>query len=288
MDSSISKENEETASRVIEYRIPLPISVTEYQIAQLYAVAEASKNETGGGDGIEVILNEPYTNHPEYGDGQYTHKIFHLRSKVPQFVRMIAPAGSLEVHEKAWNAYPFCRTEYTNPYMGKHFFIAIETRHLQGFPVDDKVDVHNLNDKMLGMREVRNVDIVKGPVSSSDYKADEDPTLFESKRTQPPRCPLKKEGDWKTELADPDPEKTMTCYKLYKIKFKWWGLQTKVEKVIVDAVNRLLLNFHRQLVCWIDKWYGLGMEDIRKIEDETKEKLDVMRHEGEVRGMVEK
>lgn len=31
-------------------------------------------------------------------------------SKVPGFVRMIAPEGSLVFHEKAWNAYPYCRT----------------------------------------------------------------------------------------------------------------------------------------------------------------------------------
>lgn len=30
--------------------------------------------------------------------------------KVPGFIRLIAPKGSLEIHEKAWNAYPYCRT----------------------------------------------------------------------------------------------------------------------------------------------------------------------------------
>lgn len=33
-----------------------------------------------------------------------------LCSKVPGFIRMVAPKGSLTVHEKAWNAYPYCRT----------------------------------------------------------------------------------------------------------------------------------------------------------------------------------
>lgn len=39
----------------------------QYQVAQLYSVAEASKNETGGGEGIEVIKNEPFDNHPLLG-----------------------------------------------------------------------------------------------------------------------------------------------------------------------------------------------------------------------------
>lgn len=36
-------------------------------MAQLYSVAEASKNETGGGEGIEVLKNEPFDNFPLLG-----------------------------------------------------------------------------------------------------------------------------------------------------------------------------------------------------------------------------
>ena len=28
---------------------------------------------------------------------------------------MVAPTGSLEIHEEAWNAYPYCRTVLSNP-----------------------------------------------------------------------------------------------------------------------------------------------------------------------------
>lgn len=50
---------------------------TQYQIGQLWSVAKASENETGGGEGIEIVTNEPFENE-EYGKGQYTHKIYHL------------------------------------------------------------------------------------------------------------------------------------------------------------------------------------------------------------------
>lgn len=89
----------------------------QYQVAQLYSVAEMSKNETGGGEGIEVLKNEPFKDHPllngKYCSGQYTYKIYHLTSKVPSFIRLLAPKGSLEIHEEAWNAYPYCRTVIT-------------------------------------------------------------------------------------------------------------------------------------------------------------------------------
>ena len=113
-----------------EYRIVLPITVDEYQVAQLYSVAESSKvttiynyihktsdqNETGGGEGVEVRKNEPYPEGEEANKnslgrkGQYTHKLFHLESRVPSFIKMIAPKGSLTIDEKAWNAYPYCKT----------------------------------------------------------------------------------------------------------------------------------------------------------------------------------
>ena len=66
------------------------MTVEEYQMAQLYSVAEASKNETGGGEGVEVLKNEPYDNVPllngKFTKGQYTHKIYHLASKVGYLV----------------------------------------------------------------------------------------------------------------------------------------------------------------------------------------------------------
>jgi len=63
--------------------------VFQYQVAQLYSVALASKAETGGGEGIEVLKNEPFTPtegiqptspllNGKYTSGQFTHKIYHL------------------------------------------------------------------------------------------------------------------------------------------------------------------------------------------------------------------
>ena len=92
----------------------------------------------------------------------------------------------------------------------------------------------------------------------------------------------------------------MTCYKLVSIQFKWWGLQNKVETFIHSTQKRLFTNFHRQVFftllfiysnalflqvfCWLDKWYGMSMADIRALEEETKKKLDEERAKGEIGG----
>eukprot|EP00794_Sanderia_malayensis_P016240 gene16240-17878_t len=269
---------------VKEYRIPLPITVDEYHIAQLYSVAEASKNETGGGDGVEIIENRPYENDPEHGgSGQYTYKIMHLEKKVPSLIRKLAPAGALLVEEEAWNAYPYCKTIYTNKsYMKDGFKVDIETWHKPDRVSKNDLENkhHTLTQSELRARKCDFIDIVNDPVSTSDYKIQEDPSVFKSEKTG--RGPIKG-AEWYATC-----EPYMCAYKLYKVEFKWRGLQTVVQNAIMKAVRRLLHNFHRQVFCWMDRWHGLTMDEIREIEEKTKLELDKQRHQGEVRGMVEK
>lgn len=262
-----------------EYRVILPLTVEEYQVAQLFSVAEASKNETGGGEGIEVLKNEPFDNYPllggKYSKGQYTYKIYHLASKVPTFIRLLVPKGALEIHEEAWNAYPYCRTIITNPgYMKENFSILIESYHIADR--GDQENVHELSPEKLKKREIVTIDIGNDPINQADYKPDEDPSKFTSQKTG--RGPL--QNNW-IESVQP----VMTCYKLVTVEFKWFGLQSRVENFIQRSERRLFTTFHRQLFCWIDRWHGLTMEDIRSIEEKTKEELDRQRNVGEVRGM---
>jgi len=264
-----------------EYRIVLPMSVEEYQIAQLFGTAEASLNETGGGEGVEVIKNEAYDNIPllngKFCSGQYTLKKYHLASKVPAWVRAIAPSGALELQEEAWNAYPYCKTVITNPgYMKENFTIKLETYHYADRGESD--NIHQLTEEQLQKREVEVVDIVD-PVAEGDYDPHTDPTKYVSEKTG--RGPLKNEPGRKwMHIVDP----VMTCYKLITIEFKWWGLQGQMEAFIMRQQRRLLINLHRQIFCSTDKWHGMTLEDIRKFEDKTKEELERRRQEGEVRG----
>ena len=62
------------------------------KVGMLYAVAKASMEETGGGEGVEVLKNESYTDgepllNGRFTKGQYTDKIYHLESKVPAMIR---------------------------------------------------------------------------------------------------------------------------------------------------------------------------------------------------------
>ena len=79
------------------------------------------------------------------------------------------------------------------------------------------------------------LDIVKDPISSGDYKKEEDPKLFISEKTK--RGPLT--DNWLAEYARdskiPGKKKcVMTAYKLCRVEFKYWGMQNKIERFIHD------------------------------------------------------
>uniref|UniRef100_A0A1A8QS99 Phosphatidylinositol transfer protein beta isoform n=1 Tax=Nothobranchius pienaari TaxID=704102 RepID=A0A1A8QS99_9TELE len=255
-----------------EYRVVLPVSVEEYQVGQLYSVAEASKNETGGGEGIEVLKNEPYEKEGE--KGQYTHKIYHLNSKVPAFVRLLAPEGSLVFHEKAWNAYPYCRTIVTNEYMKDSFFIKIETWHKPDLGTQE--NVHKLDSSTWQNVAVVPIDIAdRSQVSAADYKPDEDPAIFKSVKTG--RGPLG--PNWKKELVNKTECPRMCAYKLVTVKFEVWGLQTRVEQFVHKVVRDVLLLGHRQAFAWVDEWIDMTMDEVREfertIQEATNQKIGV-------------
>lgn len=249
----------------------MPFSVEEFQIGQLFSVAEASKNETGGGEGVEVIQNEPFENVALLGgkllSGQFTRKIYHLASRVPAFVRAIMPKNALELQEDAWNAYPYCKTVLTNPkYMENNFEAMIETCHFA-----DRGDSENLlglSDEKLKLREIVYIDIANDPIADTDYNEQEDPSKFKSYKTG--RGPLL--GEW-IKSADP----VMTCYKVVTIEFKWLGLQNRVETFLMNTERKVFTNFHRKLFCWTDRWFCMKMEDIRKLEEQTQQELNLKR-----------
>ncbi|KYQ92651.1 phosphatidylinositol transfer protein 2 [Tieghemostelium lacteum] len=246
-----------------EYRIILPLTVEEYQIAQLYMVAKKSKENTKDGEGIEILTNEPYED--AKSKGQYTHKVIYLaKDSLPRFASMILPASALQVHEKAWNAFPYCKTEYSCPFFGDKLVLSLESMHKEG-----KGEIENAlscDADTLKNRTVDFIDISNDPIDSKDYKESEDPSKFKSEKTG--RGPLVG-PNWKDTITP-----SMTCYKLCRVEFRYWGLQTKVENFIhKTGVRDVLLKAHKALFCWIDEWYGLTIDDIRKIEQDTKDQL---------------
>uniref|UniRef100_A0A8D0G467 Phosphatidylinositol transfer protein membrane associated 1 n=1 Tax=Sphenodon punctatus TaxID=8508 RepID=A0A8D0G467_SPHPU len=243
-----------------EYHILLPMSLAEYQVAQLYMIQKKSREESSGeGSGVEILSNRPYIDGPG-GSGQYTHKIYHVGSHIPSWFRALLPKAALQVEEESWNAYPYTRTRYTCPFVEK-FSIEIETYYR---PDNGKQsNVFNLSVAERRQRILDTIDIVRDPISPGEYKVEEDPRLYHSAKTG--RGPLG--DDWLENVASGP---LMCAYKLCKVEFRYWGMQSKIEQFIHDVgLRKVMLRAHRQAWCWQDEWTDLTMDDIRQLEEET-------------------
>jgi len=259
-----------------EYRITMPVSVEEYKVAQVYMISKMSKEQTGHGEGVEVVENAPYDGveegigagslDPKTEKGQFTHKIYHIGSRLPSWMKAIVPATALQVHEKAWNAYPYCRTVYYAPFLGDRFNISVVTRYLP-----DSGNTENaldLTPQQLKDIVVDKIDIAFDPIDPSKYKPEEDPTIFVSTKTGRGKL----EDGW-TEKVTP----VMTSYKHCSVEFRYWGLQSRIESYIHKAaLHDIFLLGHRQAFCWIDQWMGLTMEDVRELEQKTQKELTTL------------
>ncbi|XP_069611922.1 membrane-associated phosphatidylinositol transfer protein 2 isoform X11 [Ranitomeya imitator] len=247
-----------------EYRIPLPMTVEEYRIAQLYMIQKKSREETcGEGSGVEILENRPYTDGPG-GSGQYTHKVYHIGMHIPSWFRSILPKAALRVEEESWNAYPYTRTRYTCPFVEK-FSIDIETFYKSDS--GELANVFNLSPAEKRQTVLDPIDIVQDPIPPHEYKPEEDPKVYKSVKTK--RGPLCE--DWIEEHRNNLGRCPIMCaYKLCKVEFRYWGMQSKIERFIHDVgLRKVMVRAHRQAWCWQDEWYGLTIEDIRELEKEA-------------------
>lgn len=113
---------------------------------------------------MEIIENEPYSNGPG-GNGQYTHKIYHVGSHLPGWFKSLLPKSALIAKEEAWNAYPYTKTRYTCPFVEK-FSVEIETYY---FPDNGhQENVFNLGGSDYRNRIVGKVEIRLGWTNWTD------------------------------------------------------------------------------------------------------------------------
>lgn len=63
-------------------------------------------------------------------------------------------------------------------------------------------------------------------------------------------------------LEETPASKCMCSYKVVTIKVAWWGLQTKAENWLIGTEEQIFLRFHKQLICWMDEWFDLSLEDV--------------------------
>lgn len=256
--------------RIIEFRIIIPTNIDKYAIGNRYMNYLYVLSEKNGNEGIEIVKNEPFENGEERG--QYTHKIYHIKSKIPGFIRWAVPDKYMHFHEKSYNSYPHFRTSYEMPGMGEDFQLSIESQHIRyenGMEIPD--NYIGLTEEELKQRKIVYIDIINGQPAA-------DPPEVDMHGFTCPEAGINDPIDSKekyNEAQIPPWTKTyggemMMSIKVVKFNFKWRGLQTAIEKYVGNtAYPGIFANSHRKLMASCKDWYKLTMDDILRIEDEV-------------------
>ncbi|XP_017271091.1 cytoplasmic phosphatidylinositol transfer protein 1b [Kryptolebias marmoratus] len=241
-----------------EYRVCMPLTVEEYRIGQLYMISKHSCEQSGGGEGVEVVKNEPDV-HPQHGPGQVTEKRIYLSSKLPSWIKAFVPRF-FYVTEKAWNFYPYTITEYSVSFVPR-FSIRIETKFENNNGSNDNV----FGDTPTPAENVSFLDILSDPIPEKHKTDSEDLSRWRSNKTN--RGPL--EEGWR------DNHNPIMCsYKRVHCSFEVYGFQTRTEEFVHRIIKDILLVGHRQAVAWLDEWHGLSLEEVREYEKDMQEKTN--------------
>ncbi|KAK8683281.1 hypothetical protein V6N13_039346 [Hibiscus sabdariffa] len=241
-----------------EFRIVMPMSLEEYQVSQMYMVMKMQQQSTNGAEGVEVLENRPFQD-DIFGRGQYTSKVYRLQSKAPAWLTSIAPTDALVMQEEAWNAYPRCKTVIKCPYFTK-FSLTIETVHRADNGTSE--NVHGLNEDQLAARQVEIIDIASAEKDYWSYvigSSNFDFSKFKSAKTG--RGPLL--DGWQENCSP-----VMTAYKLVTIDAPYWGFGYRLEQAMLAGERALFVESHRNCFGWIDEWFGMTVQQIRKLEQQ--------------------
>jgi hypothetical protein len=263
---------------LIEYRIKLPISIDQYQIAHLYTTMDVSKQYTKLGDGVEVLENTPCDParlphqkpgaRKEVGKVQRTSKRYY----VPDSIAAVVGLNQVVLRESSFNKFPTFRTTVSAESAADSAIngeFTIDTVCRKGDDVVNKDNVFRLPQELLDRRAVVDIDIVADSLPASLVNDDEDP-----------KKALGLADGWQGSLI---PGMSMIVYKLVFVKIRDPAnevFKETINSLVMDNLNKIFNVFHRKLVCSQDRWKGLNMEDIRTMEEETKDLLDKKR-EGE-------
>ena len=241
--------------RCVEYRIPVPLSLDEYQIGIDYAYFSGIKEQMGSGAGVTLLERHEFETEepvdPRMEAGMYRKKENQFGQHLPAILRGLAPEGSTAVVEESWDCFPFKRSVFTSEFMGESFYLEVR----QIIVEDDRGELDNplmLEEKYLD-RDIEYIDILVDEKTSSPLEGDADVATFVSASHE--RGPLQENFH---ESHDP-----ITCvYSCVLFRLVTPMLQETAENLLLSwGVRDMLLAVHRRAFCTIDEWKDVHDEE---------------------------
>ena len=257
--------------KIVEFRIIVPLSLENCDHSSDYACFKRSAEAKGESDSEGMEFVEAYDYEENGVKGHFTHKVMHLKSKVPAVIRWVVPDKYLHIKELSHSAFPHYLTEYEMPGMGKDFVLSTDTKHYDYKP-DGKIPNNsaNLTPAELKQREIRYLDILNGPIydKSLNLKGFSYPEANIEQMQSDQKANEKNPPGWTLNYNGP-----MTCIiKTVKFHFKWRGIQSAVEAFVLNSVfPEVFMDNHRAMVKWAPEWSKISREELLRMEQEKQQ-----------------
>ncbi|CAL8069352.1 unnamed protein product [Orchesella dallaii] len=271
-----------------EYRVVLPMTVDEYEVARKWHNTEKIKldalilkEKKANEYPEEVLVKETADVIPYFGGavernvGEHSIKrygwspdaststIFNAFSKFATVCDTFISSSMKITEIETWESFPYYRSVSINQAAKDAYTMIIEAKYLPG--KGELENALNLPEDMLQQREIVLLDIAAS-VPWADYRDGKDPTIY--------RCSANGRGALKPDewinTADP----VMTCYILVSIKYNTPGVGRMLEKRLHSGIKRAMVLHHRELFCLMDRWIGLTLDMVREMEIEAQEELE--------------
>jgi hypothetical protein len=242
--------------------------------ASKYSVNKRTREETGNGEGFEIIESGEFE---EDGIiGRYVHRVLHFKSRVPASLRWVIPDKYSHIHEHNRNAFPHYVATFRIPAMGDRMILDTETVHFpykQGDQLPEN-PMHMTEDE-LKIRQIHYLDILNGPAPEKK-KYDLHGYSCPEANIQELQGPTGKSNDlevpeWVQYYNGP----ITLIVKTVKFKAKIPGAQTILEKYIANSVfYRVYLDTHRAMLIDAPEWAHFNEDDIKAMENHTQNELN--------------
>ena len=257
--------------KIVEFRIILPLPLEKCRHASNFACFKRSSEAKGESDSEGMEFVEAYDYEENGEKGHFSHKVMHLKSKVPAVIRWVVPDKYLHIKELSHDAFPHYLTEYQMPGMGKDFVLSTDTRHFDYKPRGKiPANASNLTSAELNQREIRYLDILNGPIYDKSLNLKgfsfPDQEIEEMKSDEKPN--EKEVPSWTNSYNGP-----MTLIvKTVKFHFKWLGIQSAVEAFVLNSVfPEVFMDNHRAMIKWAPEWSKVSPDDLKRMEHEKQQ-----------------